>query len=169
MMLIQPDCLFCKILEQTRAGKNPYALAETQTTLIMLDKNQFVTGRIIVFMKAHNRSMRDKAAEQKFERECELVEESLRLAHPGLAKIQTQDWAALHIRRIFHPREKPSDPGINDGGFHTRTLTRQELEDLKVRIQKPLLILIHEYGRARSDYHLSLTQNSSSEFPPLGP
>ncbi|MFA6447250.1 MAG: hypothetical protein WCW31_03260 [Patescibacteria group bacterium] len=163
------DCHFCRIVAETRAGRNPFALAETQTTLIMLDRNQFVTARILVIGKAHNPSERDKEMERRFEDECELVKQALKLCHPHLAQIQVQEAVAMHLRCMLHPMEKASDPSINDGGFHTRTLTRPELEDLKVRIQKPLLVLIHKYGRARSDYHLSLTQNSPSEFPPLGP
>ncbi len=163
------DCPFCKLVAETRARRNPYVLAETQTTLIMLDKNQFVTARILVLVKKHNPAERDKEAEHKFGEERELVKEALKLCRPRLAEIQEQKATELHLRCVLHPMEKASDPGINDNGLFTRILTRPELEDLKVRIQKPLLVLIHRYGRAQSDYHLSLTQNSPSEFPPLGP
>lgn len=167
MMLTQSGCPFCKILEQTRAGRNPYALAETPTSLIVLDKNQLVIGRTVVIGKLHFRSTRDRKEERQFAKERNIVSRAVCSAL-GSAGPQTMDWPSMHSRFFIHPVRSPDEPHILDSRVTcepAQTLDRQKLNDLKVVIQQALLALIHPDDKTWSLFKLHLTQNSPSELP----
>lgn len=167
MMLIPPECAFCRIIEETRAGRNPYALAETPTSLVVLDKNQLVIGRTVVIGKLHFRSTRDKAEERQFAKERDIVSRAVFRALSSIDPL-TMDWPSMHSRFFIHPVRSPDEPQILDPRVlcaPAQELGRQKLNDLKVVIQQALLALIHPDDKTWSLFKLHLTQNSPSELP----
>jgi len=162
------NCALCQAIGQTRERTNPFAVAETRASLIVLGWYQHFTGYTLVIAKQHIRNIHD-LRDNRFGfmddllLVSEAVSESFDAPQTNLLILGNQ---VPHLHIHIFPRHKndPNPTGnvwdvpIEVREAKSKVPDKQRLADMRTVLQARLTQIYHKHNR--EDLTVTLTQQT---------